>query len=576
MFRSLNAAKSDFSFIFRYLDNRVFFTASVAVSAVGALASLSLPIVIGDLVDEGRMTLVLENRLLLCIGLVAILTIYAIQGASTYMLGLVGAGFIRSLEVGLSRHTLSLPIPCLERFDEADLVSRLTNDVNKAAKIVTTTIPELAISLVMTCAIGVVLLVINWKLTVVCWFAVFLTSAIFFPFNKKLESLFLLHQELIGRVSSFFSQRVGNARVVKGFLGIPQDSKGLLELFNRKYENFVRMVGISAILSSLTSMTLVLLALGCLLYSGLLVKRGELQFGDMITFVLCVIQIVGPVSKLLEGVGELFEFKGTLRRVKEVLDKEMEDMGADEFSIHQGEITLNHVSFSYSDDEVLNDICLTIAGGSLTAIVGPSGSGKSTILSLIMKFYDNYAGQILIDGKDLRQISRVSLRQSVSCVLQDYSLFSGSLEDNLRYGRNVTATYGDCQRALSVAGAMTVVENLPGGLDFHIGERGNRLSEGQKQRIAIARSIVSRPRILLMDEATSSLDTITEEEITKALGQLQGRATIVIVAHRLKTILAADKIIVLDKSGRVVGAGRHEELLGSCTLYSEMYQKGSF
>lgn len=573
-------SSSVLSQIRRFLIPEYFlFIVGLILSIIGALSTLALPLIMGSLADRNRMNFILSHKIIVLLGMIVICIIYIIQGLATFLLGKVGARVIKNMENEFVNHTLNLPIYQLNKFSAGDLTSRLTNDISETAKIVTTTIPQLIINAIIVLGTSIILVSINFRLTIIAFLATALASLLIMPFNKKLERLYNLHQTYLGDVSGSFTQKILNNKLVKSYVGSKQEVSTFKGKFNKIYYNFVQMVATAAVLNTLTSGLLILLVLSFLLYTSWQVNQGLLSIGEMVTFILYIIQAISPITSIFTSISEFFEVKGTLRRITDILTVNIESDSLDsiDFNILKGTITLDNLSFSYDGvTKVLNNINVELPSKKFIAIVGPSGSGKTTLFSLLLKFFNDYDGNILVDNVSLKNISTNTIRNQISCIFQESGFFSGTIKSNLLYGKNWKSDDVSIARALKRSGAYDFVHQFSSGLDTVIGEGGIELSEGQKQRLNIARALISNPKILLMDEATANLDTMTESLIINTLLELKGTITTIVIAHRLKTIVESDLIIVLEEDGTVIHCGTHQELLQQSETYRKIYSEGRF
>ena len=573
-------SSSVLSQIRRFLIPEYFlFIVGLILSIIRALSTLALPLIMGSLADRNRMNFILSHKIIVLLGMIVICIIYIIQGLATFLLGKVGARVIKNMENEFVNHTLNLPIYQLNKFSAGDLTSRLTNDISETAKIVTTTIPQLIINAIIVLGTSIILVSINFRLTIIAFLATALASLLIMPFNKKLERLYNLHQTYLGDVSGSFTQKILNNKLVKSYVGSKQEVSTFKGKFNKIYYNFVQMVATAAVLNTLTSGLLILLVLSFLLYTSWQVNQGLLSIGEMVTFILYIIQAISPITSIFTSISEFFEVKGTLRRITDILTVNIESDSLDsiDFNILKGTITLDNLSFSYDGvTKVLNNINVELPSKKFIAIVGPSGSGKTTLFSLLLKFFNDYDGNILVDNVSLKNISTNTIRNQISCVFQESGFFSGTIKSNLLYGKNWKSDDVSIARALKRSGAYDFVHQFSSGLDTVIGEGGIELSEGQKQRLNIARALISNPKILLMDEATANLDTMTESLIINTLLELKGTITTIVIAHRLKTIVESDLIIVLEEDGTVIHCGTHQELLQQSETYRKIYSEGRF
>lgn len=556
--------------------HRSLFVLGILLSIIGAIASLGLPLLLGALVNKESIVFILNNRSVIFIGITILLIIYIIQGLATYLLGKVGALVVKEMEATFVDCTLSLPLKAIESMSAGDLSSRLVNDISETAKVITVTIPHLIINSLIIIGTITILLSLNTSLTLIAILVIISILLGLLPLNKRIEYLYHRHHQFLGEISAVFTEKILNIKIVKTYLGRKQELIFFRNKFEKVYANFLKMVSILSILNTLTSALLLLLVLAFLLYTSWQVNNGLINFSEMIIFILYIVQIINPISDVFSNISDIFEVKGSLKRVIDIYhfkQKQITIPSEKNYQIKDGSLLFSDVSFSYTNEKtILNNINFAIPPKQLVALVGPSGSGKSTILSLLLKLYTDYDGEIILDGIPLKEISAQNIREQVACVLQNNHLFSGTIRENLLYGKNSGAVNQDIHEALKKSGVFDFIKTLPDGIDTLIEEDGNNLSEGQKQRLNIARALISQPKILVMDEMTSNLDSISEDCIVNTLLELRGAVTMLVVSHRLKTIEKADLVIVLTSEGKIDCIGRHESLLKESNLYQKLYK----
>lgn len=567
---------SDFKKLFRIcLPHKGLLILGVFCSVLGALAELIIPQMIGRIVDVKTMHYILDNKLIMLGGAAFFLIIYLIQGIAIYLLGRVGADAMNRLQTEFTNYTFSLPLSQIDHQSAGDLASRLTNDISEVTKIVTVLFPQLTINLIIVCGSVLMLLKINFKLTLISLLIIPICFIIIAPINNRLEKLYNAHQTYLGNISGEFTQKIRNVKIIKAFLGHKQEESNFRIRFNALANNLVQIVKVLAALNTFMSALMMLFVIVILLSASLSVTQGLMTFSALITFILYIVQMVNPMIDIINNLSELSETKGALHRITYIMSLPNEDLnqGDSNFRIHDGGICFNHVTFGYElEKQVLNDVSISIAPKQFVAIVGPSGAGKTTILSLLMKFYTGYTGSIEIDGISLSKISPFALRNQCAFVLQSNSLFSGTIRDNLLYGKNSNASETEIEAALELSGANTFVNQFPQGINTKIGEDGIGLSEGQRQRLNISRAFLRHPKIILLDEITANLDAVAEEEVIDAIKAISKTATTIMVAHRLKTILRADIIFVMEKDGTIKFSGTHDELLQKSPTYQKIYE----
>ncbi|MHC1770903.1 MAG: ABC transporter ATP-binding protein [Flexilinea sp.] len=451
-----------------------------------------------------------------------------------------------------------------------DLMSHIVNDADKVETLISHALPDIFSSILTIIVVIIILFSINVKLALITSIPIpfILVFATFF--SSKVSSIFIQSRKVMGDINAILQDNLSGMKEIQAF-GKQQDESKKVREITRKYAdlevNALRNITFfRPMIQFFTSLTTVVV----LFFGGLMGLHGELSISDLIGFILYLSLLYEPVSTMSRTIEDFTRaFSGAIR-IFEILDSEPDIADKpDAASMHdcKGRLTFENVSFHYSfESEVLRDVSFDIEAGKMLALVGPTGVGKTTAISLIERFYDPQKGRVLIDGEDIRKYRIDSLRKNISMVLQDVFLFHGTVEENIAYGVN-GATEDQIITAAKTASAHDFILEMSDGYKTMIGERGVRLSGGQKQRIAIARAVLRNSPILILDEATASVDVQTEMEIQNAIQRLAGTRTIIVIAHRLSTVKRADQIIVLDQ-GEVVERGTHEELMRNNGLYS--------
>ncbi len=530
-----------------------------------------VPKQVGDLVDTAIQA-DLQERLgqivATLIGLCAILGV--VTYFQTWFLGSAGARLLRDLRGRLFHHLVGLSVDFYDRRRVGELLSRMASDLTVVQNALTEQIPSGLQAAVRFLAVLVILLILHTRLTVVALLVVppVVLFAIFY--GRRLERVAQEERDAVAETSAWAEEALAGIRTVQAFSAEDQARSRyrvrLADLLGVQLHN-VRLYGAFSGLMTFFGFTAFALVLG---YGGSLMLEGALSPGRLASFLLYTFSIgtsVGQLGALYAGYKRL---RGSSARVFELLDEQSAIVDAPapvRLAAAPGRLSVRSVGFRYEGAEqpALTDVSLEIAPGELVALVGPSGSGKSTFFGLLLRFYEAQQGEILIDGTRLRDVALGDLRRRMALVPQDIFLFSGSVAENIRLARP-GAEDGEVLAAAEAAGAASFIEQLDDGFETEVGERGVRLSAGQRQRIAIARAFLRDPRILLLDEATSALDPDSEATVQRAIENLlEGRTTIVI-AHRLATARRARRIHVLDQ-GRLVAAGSHEELYETNELY---------
>jgi ABC-type multidrug transport system fused ATPase/permease subunit len=545
----------------------------LALVALGRLAGLALPLSIRVLVDQvlgrGRG----EWLGPLALGLLGALLLQGLASwGSTRLLAREGQRLIALLRARVQAHVLRLPLTFYSREHTGSLVSRILGDAEGLRHLVGTGMAEFAGSL-LTALLG--LLVLVWISPLLTLLAIGLLLVLGLSMSVTLGLLRPLYEQrarLQAELSGRLSETLGGIAVVKGYHAEAREAAVFAGGSQRLLDNALRMLGASAGLG--LSMTAFLGLAGAALayFGGQRVLDGRLTMGELMTFGFLLMFLASPLMQVVSAGSQLGEALAGLRRLRELLAQRPEEQDPRRSEVLgelTGEVVFEGVSFGYDPEHlVLEDISLRAAPGSVTALVGPSGAGKSTLVGLVAAFHTATAGRLTVDGVDLSRVRLDSWRTRLGLVLQETFLFDGTIRENVAFARPGAAP-GEIEAACQAARVEAFTSGLPDGLDTVVGERGVRLSGGQRQRIAIARALLADPRILILDEATASLDSESEELIQQALERLvQGRTTFVI-AHRLSTIRRADTILVLEH-GRIVERGSHAELLRAGGRYREM------
>lgn len=561
--------------LLRYADpyrGTVIFSGLLLIAATGL--GLLWPLVVREVLDVGLTdTAVLDRLVPLLVAVLLLRT--AADGLRSFFMSYVGEHVIYDLRVAIARHLYSLPLSFFHDRKSGELTSHVTSDASVVHQVVTTTI----------------LTVLGQILTLVGGFA------IIFSMNWSLALLTFVVAPPVAIIGTFLGRRVRVlARDAKEAqaeaIGVLQEALSemrTVQLFARElYEaerfevrlttHLGRMMRRARLGSSVTPLITFLGASATIIvlwYGGHQVARGDATTGEIVAFFLYIGMISGPVGGLAAQWVQMQEAFGAADRLFAILDvtPEVRDAPtARRLPRGAGEVTFEGVSFRYGRGPlVLHDVSVRVRAGATTALVGPSGAGKTTFVDLVGRFYEPTTGRILIDGTDLRDVTLRSLREQIAVVPQEPILFAATIRDNIAYGR-LDATDEEIRAAAHAANATEFIARLPAGLDTLVGERGVKLSIGQRQRVAIARAIIRDATMLLLDEATSALDNESEFLVQQALARLTGGRTTIVIAHRLTTVERADNILVLDE-GRIVEKGTHAQLLGRRGLYRRLHER---
>ena len=546
--------------------------ASVASAMTGVSAWLVKP-VLDDIFLGKKMSML---KLLTPL----IILVYLVKGCAEYaqscVMRSVGQRIITKLRYELYEHINRMSMSFFDRIPSAVLMARITNDVNNLSTVSSRVIADFVRQVSTLVALLVVVFWRDYKLAMVSILVVPLTAVPIARIGSRLRRLSRKRQEKIGQINTLLQETFTGTKIVKAFCMEEVENKRFHKLNQRLYHLIMKSVRADEITTPLMEFIGSLGLAIVIWYGGYQVLMGETTPGTFFSFMAALLMMYKPINKLTKMNNTVQEAMASAERVFSILDapQEIEDNKyAIEFAGLKKKIEFRNVSFQYNSNDglILRDINLEIIKGNTVALVGMSGAGKSTLADLIPRFYDVTSGNILIDEKDIRKYTVKSLRRNIGIVTQESILFNDSVRYNIAYGRP-DCSQKEIVEAASVAYAHNFIIQLPQGYDTIIGERGCRLSGGQRQRLAIARALLKDPDILILDEATSDLDTESEYYVQKALENLMRARTTLVIAHRLSTIISADKISVFD-DGRIVDSGRHEELIKRGGIYRDLFEK---
>ena len=502
---------------------------------------------------------------------------WAATGSQIYLMTLAGQRVLLRMRTQIFERILSLSLKFFDRHEAGDLMSRLVNDTQVINQVFSGGIVRLTGMSLSLVGIIAAMLGLNWRLALVSFTVLpvmILTTTVF---SRWARAAFRRTRQTIGEVSAELQENIAAVREVQAFA---RERANVAEFEAINAANRDANVQAQSILSAFSPTLDVLSTIALAIvagYGGYLILAFDpplVSVGTIIAFLTYVRRFYQPIRGIANLYTQLQAAVAGAERIFELLDTQPEITDAPDavpLPPVRGRVEFDHVTFAYQEGEpVLREICLTAEPGQTVALVGPTGAGKTTLVSLLARFYDVDQGAIRIDGYDVRQVTRESLRRQMGIVLQDTFLFSGTVMENIRYGR-LDASDDEVIAAARLANADQFITRLPEGYQTPLGERGHNLSHGQRQLLAIARAILADPHILILDEATSSVDTRTEMLIQHALDELLKGRTSFVIAHRLSTVRNADQVIVLDQ-GRIVERGTHEELLGARGLYCELYE----
>ncbi len=538
--------------------------------------SLLPPLFQRQIVDRVIGTRDLAQLGWLVIGLIGVYILLSLaEFGDQYMRHTLGERFLFDLRVRIYDYVQRLSLSFFERTSTGELMSRVTNDVNALEQFITHGVILTTVDVLRLVGASLVLLILDWRLALVVLIPVPIIGFGLRRFNRHARPIYRRVRDRLGDINTRLQDDLAGIRVVQAFG--QEDAE--LERFRDVSETYYRE-RVSAIRawSSFYPMIYFIAAVGGVMVLGVgarMIVGGQLSLGTLVAFLSYLTSFYDPIRRLTDIDNTFQQAIAAAERIFELLDARPDIQDAPDapaLDKIKGDIVFEDVHFHYGDgDEVLHDIDFHIAPGQVVALVGPSGAGKTSIANLLCRFYDPTHGSVRVDGHDLRGVQVQSLRRQVAVVLQDTFLFNATVRQNLLYGKP-DAREEELVAAAQAAYAHEFIEDLSQGYDTSIGERGVKLSGGQRQRLALARAILADPRILILDEATSSVDAEAEYLIQQALDEVMKGRTSLVIAHRLSTIRNADKIVALH-DGKIREVGKHSELLERGGLYSQLYQR---
>ncbi|WP_367296152.1 ABC transporter ATP-binding protein [Levilactobacillus yonginensis] len=491
----------------------------------------------------------------------------AVSGA---LLGFFGENVVAGLRETLWQKLIRLRVSYFDNVKTGEMTSRLVNDTMQIKNLLANSFPQMVTSLLQLAGALVIMLLMDWKMTMIMFIAVPLVMAVMFPIMQLSRKIGHQRQDAMAAFSGVSDETLSEIRLVKS-----SNAESYEEQTGAKEIQSLYQIGLKeAIYDSIAgpAMTASMLAVfvGVLAYAAVRVSAGTMSMGTMFSFLMYLFQIIGPAGTLARFFTDLSKASGSTERVQELLaepEEALEDGPTQ--SVSDQTLAMQHVDFSYEDGQpILHDVNFEARPNTVVAFAGPSGGGKSTIFGLLERYYQPENGQVTIGGENVQSFNLSDWRSQIGYVSQDSAIMAGTIRHNLTYGANRDYSDEELWHVLQLASADGFVHNMSDGLDTQVGERGVKVSGGQRQRLAIARAFLRDPKILLLDEATASLDSESEAMVQQALSELMKGRTTLIIAHRLSTIVDADNIYFIE-DGHVSGHGTHTELMASLPLYRD-------
>lgn len=511
--------------------------------------------------------------------------LYLISALFSYIQGFITSTISQrvayDLRTSISQKMDRMPLSYFDKHTSGDILSRVTNDIDTIAQSLNQSMSQVITSTVTVIGIFIMMLTISPVMTLIAVCVLPVSMVLIGLVMKRSQKYFARQQAALGDVNGHIEEMYGGHNVVKAFNGEAASVEQFNEYNDNLYESAWKSQFFSGLMQPITGFVgnvgyVAVCLLGGVLAGGVLAGGGSITIGDIQAFIQYVRQFNQPITQLAQTMNMLQSTAAAAERVfeflgEEELEPETPKVTADEVAKVEGSVTFADVNFGYLKDQtIINDFSLHVHAGQTVAIVGPTGAGKTTIVKLLMRFYELNSGSILIDGKDIRDFGRQDLRSLFGMVLQDTWLFNGTIKENLMYGK-LDASDEEVKEACKVAYVDHFVQTLENGYETMINEESSNISQGQKQLLTIARAFLKDPKILILDEATSSVDTRTEVLIQKGMEKLMEGRTSFVIAHRLSTIRDADTIIVM-KDGDIVELGNHDSLLAKDGFYASLYR----
>jgi ABC-type multidrug transport system fused ATPase/permease subunit len=554
-------------------DHKKALILALVLSIISSLLSLGQPLLMGQVISAVEQSKEFTN---IAIGIVVLLFSAAlINGFQYYLLYRTGEGVVLGTRKKLVSRLLRLPIKEYDRRRIGDLVSRVGADSTLLKSVLTQGLVDAVGGLLQFLGAVILMAFIDPILLGSTLLVVFIAVAAIAMTGRKLRSATTKAQQKVGAMSASVERALGAIRTIRAARAETREAQAIDKDAIAAYDQGVKIAKLSAIVAPIAQIAfntafIVVLGLG-----GLRVATGATSISSLVTFVILLFFMVGPLISAFGAYSSVMSALGALARIQEimVIDEEVQGEGALK---RQGEnaVEFSGISFHYEPGEdeepksILENVSFQIPRGSRVALVGPSGAGKSTIFSMIERFYEPTEGEILLDGTSVKEMSLDTLRSQIGYVEQDAPVLAGSIRENLLLGR-AEASDDDLREVLGMVNLTEVLNRDAKGLDAEVGENGIMLSGGERQRLAIARALLAAPPILLLDESTSALDGPNEQRMREAIDAVAKNRTLIVIAHRLSTVVDSDQIIVLER-GRVIGSGTHSELVKSTPLYAEL------
>ncbi|MDF7669316.1 ABC transporter ATP-binding protein [Lactobacillus sp. ESL0703] len=563
----------DFFQLLKGLDlKKGLFILGLIFSLITSGANLLLPLLTKQLVDTSSLAKFNMQVLLILIVIFVVQLILGTIGG--YILRYFGESAVKKLREKLWTHLLRLPVSYFDVNKAGESSSRLVNDTGIIKDLITSQFPNFITGAIQLLFSVIILFIMDWRMAALMFISVPVVVIILIPIGKIMARLGRQMQAATADFNGDVSEKLSEVRLIKASNGEQFEEQRGKNFIGRIFTIGIKDARVEAILQPIMTTVMMGVFAGILAYGIVRLSQGTLTSGTLVAFILYLFNVIAPVASFATFFSQLQKAMGSTERIQEILRLQPEKgLTHQQLDVEGKTLVASNLQFSYLPEEpVLKSISFTAEPNTVVAFAGPSGAGKSTIFSLLERFYQPDSGQITVAGQDIAEIDLRDWRSQIGYVSQNSAIFSGTIRDNLQYGLEKDLSDEDLWRGLSLAYADQFVKEFPHQLETEIGERGIKLSGGQKQRLAIARAFLRDPKILMLDEATASLDSESEGKVQQALDQLMVGRTTLVIAHRLATIVGADQIYFVEH-GQVTGHGTHSELMATHKLYARYVQE---
>jgi ATP-binding cassette subfamily B protein AbcA/BmrA len=551
---------------------KALFALGLFLSLLTSGASLIVPQLTKGLIDTSKLAKI--DKTMLIVLVLAFAAQLAFGAIGSFLLRYVGESAVKTLREKLWSHLLQMPVGYYDDHKSGESSSRLVNDTTVIKDLVATQFPNFITGAIQLVGSMIILFIMDWKMATMMFLAVPIMALIMMPIGRIMSRLGRQLQSATADFNAEASEKLSEIRLIKASNGETFEKNSGRSFIDKIFSLGIKDAKVEAVLQPIITTVMLGLFVGILGYGAVRVQAGTLTSGQLVAFLLYLFNIMMPAASFAMFFSQVQKAMGATERIEQILKTELEPIErGKEVDVAGKTIKAENLSFHYvADRPILKNVSFEAKPNTVIAFAGPSGGGKSTIFALLERFYQPTEGAIQIGEETIDDLSLANWRSQIGYVSQDSAVFAGSIRENLQYGLDRTLTEEELWHGLELAYADQFVRDFPEQLETELGERGVKLSGGQKQRIAIARAFLRDPKILMLDEATASLDSQSEEKVQRALDQLMEGRTTLVIAHRLSTIVDADHIYFIEK-GEVTGHGTHSELIETHPLYAQYVQE---